>query len=180
MVDLILLSLKTDQQNVVCINYLSLNFNNKPSFISLLLKLSKKLKKCLVKPSVTKKGLLKYAYIHYVVYELSLAIMDGTTITDHSYCMNHVSVFVFTWTCEIVSLVVSDYKQLWWPLFLNRFCMTSKTLCPLATVNYGCKCLPLFNHTVTNGQVIYIGKRWHDLRDGITKVIIRLNLYWDL
>ena len=34
-----------------------------PSFISLLLKFSKKNENCLVKPSVTKKGLLKYAYI---------------------------------------------------------------------------------------------------------------------
>ena len=63
-IDLISLSVKSDQQNVIYIKYLSLNFNNMPSFISLLLKFSKKIKKCLVKPSVTKKGLLKYAYIY--------------------------------------------------------------------------------------------------------------------
>ena len=40
MVNLISLSVKSDQQDVICIKYLSLNFNNMPSFISLLLKYS--------------------------------------------------------------------------------------------------------------------------------------------
>ena len=62
---------------------------------------------------------------------------------------------LFTGTCETVSLVISDYQKLWWSLILNRFSVTSKTLWPLATVNYGCKRPSLFDHVVTNGQLIW-------------------------